>query len=291
MIKTWLLAARPKTLAAAIVPVMVGAGLAYQQETLLWLPSLVALFCAVMIQVGTNFANDYYDHKSGADNDGRIGFTRATSGGMVAPEAMKTAAIISMAVAFLAGMYLVWHGGWVILLIGILSIIFGIAYTGGPFPLAYNGLGDVFVFVFFGFVAVMGTYYVNALEWSMLSFWASLAVGALCVNILVVNNLRDVEQDEKAGKRTLGVFFGEKFLKLEYLLMMMLAYSIPPHFLFREGFSWPVLLPLLLLPFAIKLVWAVFNEKDKPKLNRVLELTAMFMLLFGTLFTAGIVLG
>lgn len=291
MIKTWLLAARPKTLAAAIVPVMVGAGLAYQQETLLWLPSLVALFCAVMIQVGTNFANDYYDHKSGADNDGRIGFTRATSGGMVAPEAMKTAAIISMAVAFLAGMYLVWHGGWVILLIGILSIIFGIAYTGGPFPLAYNGLGDVFVFVFFGFVAVMGTYYVNALEWSMLSFWASLAVGALCVNILVVNNLRDVEQDEKAGKRTLGVFFGERFLKLEYLLMMMLAYSIPPHFLFREGFTWPVLLPLLLLPFAIKLVWAVFNEKDKPKLNRVLELTAMFMLLFGALFTAGIVLG
>lgn len=287
----WLYAARPKTLIAAIVPVTIGASLAFAHESLLWIPTLVALFCALLIQIGTNFANDYFDFIKGSDREDRIGFERMTSKGLISAQSMKNATIITMALAFLAGMYLVWHGGWIILLIGVLSILFGVAYTGGPFPLGYNGLGDIFVFIFFGFIAVMGTYYVNTFEWGMESFWASLAVGALCVNILVVNNLRDSEADRLSGKKTLGVLFGDNALKFEYLVMIMLAYAIPPHFLVQEGYNAIILLPFLILPLAIKLVITIFRTDEKIKLNRTLEQTAQFMFLFGILFAIGILFG
>ena len=176
------------------------------------------------------------------------------------------------------------------LVIGLLSLLFGILYTGGPYPLGYNGLGDIFVFIFFGIVAVMGTYYVNALEWSEASFWASLAIGGLCTNILVINNLRDVEQDEKAGKRTLGVMFGDTALKLEYTLMLLLAFAIPPHFYFRLDYGAFIFLPFLILPLAFVHANKVWKETDKKSLNKVLEQTAKFMALFGILFTAGIIL-
>lgn len=276
---------------AAIVPVMVGSSLAYTYGSFLWFPTTVALLCAFLIQIGTNFANDYYDFVKGADNDDRIGFTRATAKGLIKPATMKKAAFTTMLLAFLCGLYLVWHGGWVILLIGILSIIMGIAYTGGPFPLGYNGLGDVFVFIFFGLIAVMGTFYVNTLEWSMLAFWASLAVGALCVNILVINNLRDIETDQKTGKRTLGVLFGEKALKMEYVFMLLLAFAIPPHFYVREGFGWQIFIPFLMLPFAIKLLFIVYKTTNKNVLNDTLVQTSAFMLFFGVLFSVGLILG
>ncbi|MDX1585590.1 MAG: 1,4-dihydroxy-2-naphthoate octaprenyltransferase, partial [Balneolaceae bacterium] len=182
-IETWIEAARPKTLAAAFVPVLVGASVALSHQAFDWLPSLVALLCAFLIQIGTNFANDYFDFIKGADTDERVGFKRATAAGLISADEMKRATVYTMALAFLLGLYLVWHAGWVILALGMASLLLGVLYTGGPFPLGYNGLGDLFVFIFFGIVAVMGTYYVNALEWSADSFWASLAVGALSVNI------------------------------------------------------------------------------------------------------------
>ncbi len=289
-IKTWIDASRPKTLAAAFVPVLVGAALAWKDGAIHWPATSVALLCAFLIQIGTNFANDYFDFKKGADTNERIGFQRATASGLVAPKTMLNATIISMALAFVSGLYLVWIGGWIVLLIGLLSLLFGVLYTGGPYPLGYNGLGDIFVFIFFGIVAVMATYYVNALEWSEASFWASLAVGALCTNILVVNNLRDVEQDRVSGKKTLGVLFGEQTLKAEYTLMLLLAYAIPPHFYFMLDYSEWIFLPLALLPIAFLHAKTIWVETDKRQLNPQLEKTAKFMTLFGILFSIGIIL-
>lgn len=248
------------------------------------------MICALLIQIGTNFANDYFDFVKGSDTDERIGFRRATASGLITPEQMKMATILTMLMAFFLGLYLVWAAGWIVLLIGILSLIFGVLYTGGPFPLGYNGLGDVFVFIFFGFVAVMTTYYVNALEWSEASFWASIAVGALCVNILVVNNLRDVEQDKKSGKRTLGVLLGENALKAEYVLMAALAYAIPPHFYFVLGYDLWIFLPVIAAPLLMYYSYKVWTEDDKSNLNEMLEKTAKFMILYGFLFSFGILI-
>lgn len=289
-LRIWVDASRPKTLAAAFTPVFIGAALALKYATIFWPATIVALFCAFMIQIGTNFANDYYDFKKGADTEDRIGFTRATASGLVSPEAMLRATIITMLIAFFAGLYLVWIGGYIVLVIGLLSILFGILYTGGPYPLGYNGLGDAFVFIFFGIVAVMATYYVNALEWLIDSFWASLAIGALCTNILVINNLRDVEQDKIAGKRTLGVLIGEKALKIEYTVMLLLAFAIPPHFYFKLDYSYFIFLPFISAPLAIILAKKVWFEEDKKKLNSVLEKTAQYMAIFGLLFGIGILL-
>lgn len=289
-LSTWILAARPKTLAAAFIPVAVGTALAYSDGVFDAIPASVALICAVLIQIGTNFANDYYDFKKGADTVTRVGFERATASGKISPSAMLTATLITMLIAFLLGLYLVWHAGWIVLLIGVLSLIFGVAYTGGPFPLGYNGLGDVFVFIFFGLVAVMTTYYVQALEWSFLTFWAALAVGALATNILVVNNLRDVEQDRLAGKRTLGVLLGERVLKMEYSALTLLAFAIPPHYAFAEGFGFVSLLPLVSAPLFVYLNYKVWTITEKRELNPVLEQTAMAMTLFGVLLTIAIAL-
>lgn len=289
-IRTWVQAARPQTLAAAFVPVLLGSCLAARAGAFKWLPAAVALVCAFLIQIGTNFANDYFDAVKGADNETRIGFERATASGQVSPQQMKAATIITMALAFLCGLYLVWHAGWVVLVIGLLCILFGILYTGGPYPLGYNGLGDLFVFIFFGIVAVMTTYYVIALEWSEASFWASLSAGALSTNILVVNNLRDVEQDRPAGKNTLGVLFGEDVLRWEYLAMMALAYAIPLHFYFRLAYGLLILLPLLILPLAVMLVKQIWQQ-PKEQLNRTLEQTAQFMAIFCILFSIGILFG
>ncbi len=288
--KIWVEAARPKTLAAAFTPVLVGASIAWNDQLLSFDATMIALLCAFLIQIGTNFANDYYDFIKGADTEERIGFQRATASGLISPKSMLNATIISMSLAFLFGLYLVWIGGWIVLVIGLLSLLFGVLYTGGPFPLGYNGLGDVFVFIFFGIVAVMTTYYVNALEWSEATFWASLAIGALCTNILVINNLRDVEQDAKAGKKTLGVLIGERALKWEYTIMLAIAYAIPPHFYFRLEYEIWVFLPFVLLPIAILQTNKVWTETDKKKLNGLLERTARFMALFGILFAVGIIL-
>lgn len=287
-LSVWLSASRPKTLPAAVIPVMTGAALAFAEGVLQGSVTLLILACALLIQIGTNFANDYYDYMKGSDTAERIGFTRATSAGLISPRAMITATWVTMVLAFAAGLWLVWIGGWVILLIGMLSILFGFLYTGGPYPLGYNGLGDLFVFLFFGVIAVTGTYFLNALQWSFLSFILSLPVGALSVNILVVNNLRDVEQDRKSGKRTLGVLLGENALKTEYLLMQGVAFLTPLSLFFFSDADYRILLPLLLLPYAFTLHTSVWKHTDKRSLNKTLEESARFMVLYGILFSAGI---
>lgn len=289
-IKLWLSASRPKTLAAAVVPVIVGASIAWYDQLFRIDTTAVALFCAFAIQIGTNFANDYFDFIKGADTDERLGFERATASGLIKPETMKYATILTMLTAFIAGLYLVWIGGWIVLAIGLSSLLFGVLYTGGPYPLGYNGLGDIFVFIFFGFIAVMGTYFVNTLQWSSLSAWASIPVGALCVNILVVNNLRDIVQDRIANKRTLGVLFGEQALLSEYVAMLVLSYLSLAIIYFLYPVSYWIFLPLLSLPEAIRLNYLIFNNKDKRTLNDTLGHTARLMFIFGVLFSAGFIL-
>lgn len=273
-----------------MVPIMIGASLAYQHESLRWDTTIAALICALLIQIGTNFANDYYDFIKGADRDDRIGFERATATGQIQPKQMLFATYATMALAFFTGLYLVWIGGWILLFLGILSLIFGIAYTGGPYPLGYNGLGDIFVFIFFGLVAVMGTYYVNVLEWSVVSAWLSIPVGALCVNILVVNNLRDIHQDKISGKRTLGVLFGETALKIEYAILSILSFlSLLILFIYYEFSAW-IFLPIISLPIIIILLKQIFHHQDKRTLNKTLEKTAQYMVIFGLLLSIGIIL-
>lgn len=269
---------------------LIGSSIAHHHQLFRWDTTLVALICALLIQIGTNFANDYYDFAKGADREDRIGFIRATSAGLVTPEAMFRATYITMAIAFFTGLYLVWVAGWPVFLIGVFSLIFGVAYTGGPYPLGYNGLGDLFVFIFFGFAAVMGTYYVNALEWSLDTAVASLPVGALAVNILVINNLRDIDQDVLSGKKTLGVLLGEHALKTEYLLLLALSYGSLLLLDIIFNYSLWIYLPLLSLPAALVLIRQVLLHDDKRSLNKTLERTAQFMVLFGILLSFGIYL-
>ncbi len=289
-ISVWIEAARLRTLPASLVPVMTGAALTWHHGLFNGWITLLALLSAIFIQIGTNFANDYFDFRKGADSDDRVGFTRASASGAVAPGSMLSAAAITFTIAFLLGLILVFHAGWPILLIGLLSIAAGILYTGGPYPLAYNGLGELFVFLFFGIAAVMGTYYVNALQWSAQSFWAALAVGALSTMILVANNYRDIDTDRKVRKNTLTVLLGERFARWQYLVLMLMAFAIPPHFFFRESYSLSVLLPMLLLPWGALLVSTFWSETEKKAFNKILIRTAQFMTVYGLLFSGGILL-
>ena len=222
----WLMAARPRTLTAAIAPVLVGTAAAIADGGFAPLPALAALCGAVWIQIGTNFANDYFDARKGADSE-RVGPTRVTQAGLVAPRAMRRAIGLAFGAAFACGIYLVAVAGWPVVAIGLASILCGVAYTGGPYPLGYHGLGDLFVFVFFGPVAVAGTYFVQTLRWSPAVAWISVPVGSLCVAILVVNNLRDLGSDRKAGKRTLVVRHGRRFGRAQYGLLVAAAYAAP----------------------------------------------------------------
>lgn len=286
----WLEATRPKTLPAALIPVLIGSFLALKSTQFRWDVLFICGICALLIQIGTNFANDYFDFKKGADTSERLGFKRATSSGLISEKAMWRGTLITMFTAFLCGLYLVWIGGWIIFAIGIASLAFGVLYTGGPFPLAYNGLGDIFVFIFFGIVAVNGTFYAHTLSWAWEVFWASLIPAALCTNLLVVNNLRDTETDKKANKKTLGVLFGDSFLRFEYIAMFLIAVSIPPHLMFWNNYSYWILLPYLSFPLGISLIRKIFQIQDKRELNDLLAKTSKFLILFGLLFSIGIVL-
>lgn len=235
--KVWIEAARPKTLGASLAPILIGAALAYRHEAFSLFATITALASALCIQIATNFCNDYCDFKKGADVQ-RVGPVRATQAGLIAPETMLKATIITFALAVALGTILVARGGAPILLIGILSVAFGALYTAGPYPLAYIGLGDLFVLIFFGPVAVAGTYYVNALAWSFDAVILGLIPGFLAVGILIVNNLRDYDSDRLARKRTLVVTFGERFGRLEYLtcvLSPVLLAAVEAHLLGVKG--------------------------------------------------------
>jgi len=284
----WLLAARPATLWAAVAPVAVGSACAVAVDAFRPLPALAALLGAVLLQVGTNYANDLYDFEKGADTEERLGPTRAVQAGLVAPRQMAVATALVFSTAAAVGLYLFTVAGWPVLVFGAASILAGLAYTAGPVPLAYHGLGDVFVFVFFGFVAVVGTTYVQVLAVSPLALWASLPVGGLITAILVVNNLRDRATDERAGKRTLAVRFGERGARAELVLLLLVAYATPPALiaLGRAG-GW-ILLPWLVAPVAVRIVWQAFTWHGAA-LNRTLGATARHALLFGLLLAAAIV--
>jgi 1,4-dihydroxy-2-naphthoate octaprenyltransferase len=287
--KIWWLAARPRTWPAAIVPVLVGSAIAARAGQFQGLPFLAALLASLLIQIGTNYANDLFDYLKGADRQ-RQGPTRAVQSGLVTPRQMRNAVIIVFGSAALLGVYLIIVGGWPIALIGVLSILAGIAYTGGPYPLAYHGLGDLFAFLFFGVIAVMGTAYIFTHEFTAQAFSASLPVALLVTAIIVVNNLRDIPTDAAVGKRTFAVLIGDRNTRYEYTICLLGAYVIPIVLATLAGSIGWWWLPFLTLPLAIQLIRAVLQGLAGPGLNRVLGQTAQLHLWFGVALSISILL-
>jgi 1,4-dihydroxy-2-naphthoate polyprenyltransferase len=289
--RAWILAARPATLPAAVVPVLVGAAAALA-EGVSFRPLVFAmtLLCSILIQIGTNFANDYSDFLKGADHEGRLGPVRVTQSGLISQSEVKRGIFIAFGLAVLIGLYLASIGGWPIVAIGVFAILSGLAYTGGPFPLGYHGLGDVFVFVFFGVIAVTGTAYLQTERWSSLALLLSIPIGLLVTNILVVNNLRDLPTDIAAGKRTLATRIGDRATRLQYALFMAVAYLVPLGLSFSQPGRRPMLLPLLTLPSGIKLVRRVLGGLSGRDLNLILKRTGLLLLAFGFLLSLATVL-
>ena len=251
---------------------------------------VATLASALCIQVGTNFANDYSDFHSGADHAGRLGPTRVTQSGLLASSAVRTGIVIAFGSAALFGVLLVLTGGWPIVLIGFASILCGLAYTGGPWPFGYHGLGDLFVFVFFGLLAVTGTAFLQSGSWSMLALLASVPIGLLVTNILVINNLRDLPTDRDAGKRTLATRIGDGATRVQYALFMLLAYLVPALLSLTAPSRRWLLLPVLSAPLALSLVRTVLGGLAGRALNPMLARTGRLLLLFGVLFAVGLVL-
>lgn len=288
--RAWFLALRPKTLPAAVIPVLVGAACAGRAGDLSWLTTTVCLTCSVLLQVTSNFANDVFDFEKGTDTSDRVGPARAVAQGWISAPDMKRATAIALSAAAGAGLYLVWLGGWPLFWLGVLALICAVAYTAGPFPLGYNGLGDVCVFFFFGPVAVCGTTYLNTRSVNIEAWVACVAVGALTTAILVVNNVRDEATDRLTGKRTLAVRWGRSSGVVEYALLLAAAYVSPCVLFVKTELAWPVLLPLVTAPLGGRLVLQLHRTRGSA-LNGTLARTAQLLVLFGLLFALGISLG
>ncbi len=287
----WWLAARPKTLPAAGTPVLIGTAMAVGDSGFHAPAAFCCLLGALLIQVATNYANDYGDYIRGADTDERLGPVRATGAGLVTPAAMKRATGIAFAMALLPGLYIVYRGGWPFVLVGLLSISCGLLYTFGPVPFGYTGLADVVVLVFFGPVAVGGTYYVQALhiDWRVLV--AGLAPGLFSVAILTVNNLRDIDTDRRAGKKTLAVRFGRTFARAEYVGALVAASGGVPlaSWLCFDVQPWTMIAAAALLP-AIPTAYTVFTRREGASLNAALAATGRLLLIYGVTFSLGYLL-
>ncbi|HNX04213.1 MAG TPA: 1,4-dihydroxy-2-naphthoate polyprenyltransferase [Opitutales bacterium] len=288
MIRPWILAARPKTLPAAAAPVVIAAALAFSDGVFSQTPAILALVFALLIQIATNYANDYGDFVKGADTAERQGPARAVASGMVSAKAMLRASSMVFAAAFIEGCFLFPYGGWPLVLVGAFSVLCGIGYSCGPSPFAYNGLADLLVMVFFGIVAVTMTYYVQAGHITLSAFLASLAPGALSVNILAVNNYRDHDADKKAGRRTLVVRFGRKAGAWEYLAMLAIAHAVPVA-LWAMGRSCIILLPVLSLPLALMLLRVLIKSRTRAEFDKALGGTAAYLMIFSILFSMGLV--
>jgi 1,4-dihydroxy-2-naphthoate octaprenyltransferase len=287
-IRIWIMAARVRTLPAAVAPVLVGTALSATERDLRVGGFIAALIGAIFIQVGTNLSNDYSDARRGADAEDRLGPVRVTAGGLVPPRQVLVATYVSFGVAVLCGVYLVYLAGPILLAIGAASILAGVLYTGGPRPYGYEGLGEVFVFLFFGIVAVTGSYYVQAEQVTWEAFVLAVPVGLLASAILIVNNVRDLESDRRAGKRTLAVRLGRERARTLYGLMVYGAFVTAPAPWVAGALSAWLLLPLLLLPVAVGLVRLVRRHADGPTLNRALARTGMLQLAFCVLLSAGL---
>jgi 1,4-dihydroxy-2-naphthoate polyprenyltransferase len=287
-IRIWIMAARVRTLPAAVAPVLVGTALSATERDLRVGGFIAALLGAIFIQVGTNLSNDYSDARRGADAEDRLGPVRVTAGGLVPPRQVLVATYVSFGAAVLCGVYLVNLAGPILLAIGAASILAGVLYTGGPRPYGYEGLGEVFVFLFFGVVAVTGSYYVQAEQVTWEAFVLAVPVGLLASSILVVNNVRDLETDRRAGKRTLAVRLGRERTRTLYGLMVYGAFVTAPAPWVAGSLSAWLLLPLVLLPVAVGLVRTVRRHADGPTLNRALARTGMLQLAFCVLLSAGL---
>jgi 1,4-dihydroxy-2-naphthoate octaprenyltransferase len=288
--RIWLMAARPRTLPAAVAPVLVGTALAATLGTFKPLTFVATLLGALFIQIGTNLSNDYSDARRGADTEDRLGPVRVTAGGLVPPRQVLIATYVAFGLAVLVGVYLIVTAGWQLLLVGAASILAGVLYTGGPRPYGYEGLGEVFVFLFFGVVAVTGTYFAQRKELTWESFALAVPVGLLACSILMVNNVRDLETDRRAGKRTLAVRLGRQRARALYAVCVYLAFVTAPVAWLAggRGLSPWLLLPWLALPLAAPVVRAVRNRVDGPSLNAALAKTGMLQLAFCALLSAGL---
>lgn len=285
----WLLAARPKTLPAAVSPVIVGSGVAFYSGYFAIGPALAAFLSALLLQIGANLANDVFDYKRGADTEGRLGPLRVTQAGLLRPQQVLLGMWLCFGLAGLLGIYLTYMAGWLVVLIGLAAIVAAIAYTGGPFPLGYYGLGDLTVFLFFGLVAVCGTYFVQAGHINNLALWSSLPMGFLITAILVVNNLRDIQTDRAAGKRTLAVRIGVTGSRLEYLILIVAAFLVPGILVILRVTPLWLLLSWLAIPPAVALIRFVMGAEGKP-LNKALADSGRLVLIFALLYALGLII-
>jgi 1,4-dihydroxy-2-naphthoate octaprenyltransferase len=285
--RIWWLASRPKTLSAAIAPVLVGSAVAFSADGFVFAAAMAALLVGLLIQIGTNFYNDYADFARGADTAERLGPMRVTQSGLLAPQTVRRGAIIAFTMAGLIGAYLIWLAGWPVALIGLGAILAGLAYTAGPWPLAYNGFGDLFAWIFFGFVAVCGTTYVQLKQVPFMGWMGGLTLGAMITALLAVNNIRDIETDRSAGRRTIPVVFGRNGGLIEYGFCFLIAYLAPLFVFFTYRQSLWYLLPLLTLPEAIRL-FRFIQVTEGRSLNKALAGTARLVLWYGVLLAVGI---
>lgn len=285
----WILAARPRTLGAALIPVVAGGALAISVSAFDPLGSALILACAVLIQIATNFFNDALDHAKGADTAGRLGPTRVTSAGLLPARRVITGAFLTLALAALFALPLVLRGGGIILLVGLLSLLFAYAYTGGPFPLAYLGLGEIFVILFFGLIAVAGTFYLNTLAFSVAAILAGLQIGLHSSVLLAVNNLRDLETDRAANKKTLAARFGLNFARRENAALVIAPFILGLAWL-PLGYLWAFLLPLLTLPLAWWLARACLTATPDRQVNQLLAQAAALHAAFGLLLALAFLL-
>jgi len=289
-VATWVLAARPKTLPAALAPVLVGTAVAYGVGGFRAGPALAAALGALLLQVGSNLANDVYDFERGADREGRTGPLRVTQAGLLTPRQVRAGMAAVFGAAILVGVYLTAVAGWPVVVIGLAAIAAAIAYTGGPYPLGYNGLGELFVLLFFGFAAVCGTAFVQAGYVPEQAWPAGFAAGCLTTAILVVNNVRDIEQDRVSGKRTLPVRFGREWGVAEFIGLVALSFLLPSALVATGRAPRTLLLVLVAAPLAVPLVRSLREERG-PALNRTLAGTARLLLVWSVLYGAGLVLG
>ncbi len=286
--RAWILAARPKTLVAALLPVIVGAAFAFSRQEFQWAIAVLILLSATCIQIGTNLANDYSDFQKGADTHERLGPTRVTQAGLLTARAVLIGTVVAFLFAVVFALPLIMRGGLPILAIGLSGILFGWMYTGGPYPLGYNGLAETFVLLYFGVLAVAGTSYLFLLEWNKTAFFLGLIPGVLACGLLAVNNVRDEATDRKAGKRTPVVRFGRTFGLVEYTATLLLPYVIL-HLMWSQLPVYAILLPHLALPLTVKPLRQVWTKTDGPTLNDALAGTARHMLVFGILLVIGMI--
>ncbi|NOH02394.1 MAG: 1,4-dihydroxy-2-naphthoate polyprenyltransferase [Chloroflexi bacterium] len=286
-LQAWWLAIRPRTLPAAVSGVTMGSALAWHDGSFQILPALAALLIALLLQIGSNVANDVFDFERGVDTAERLGPVRVTQAGFLTPAQVKRGMFVIFGLAALLGLYLASLRGWTVILIGVAAILSAVAYTGGPFPLGYHGLGDIFVFIFFGIAAVTGTYFVQAGLVSLAAWWMSVPVGWIVTAILVVNNLRDLENDRKAGKRTLAVLLGARGSKVEYILLMGTAYLAVPVLVLTKIIPAGGMLTWLSLPFAVRTLRVVLTQTGRP-LNAALAGTGQTAFLFSVFFWVGL---